>query len=100
MYLNTPQIRKDTVMQPYLGSEEKLLADIKEDERREWMEEQFKYMYSCRARHQLPYELYHWEKIYKVNIILNISDLPSNFLIVVIHVFIMYKWAIRPIADT
>jgi small subunit ribosomal protein S30 len=53
-------------MKPYLGDVEKHIADIAEGKRREWLEAEFKHMYSNRPRHVLPYETYQWEDIYKI----------------------------------
>jgi small subunit ribosomal protein S30 len=65
-YLNTPEVREGVEMKPYLGDVEKHIADITEDKRREWLEAEFKHMYSNRPRHMLPYEIYNWERIYKI----------------------------------
>ena len=53
-------------MKPYLDDVKKHIADISEDKRREWLEAKFKHMYSRRPRHVLPYEIYQWERIYKI----------------------------------
>lgn len=65
-YLNTPQVREGVEMKPYLDVAQKHIADIAEDKRREWLEVEFKHMYSNRPRHVLPYEVYQWERIYKI----------------------------------
>jgi len=53
-------------MKPYLDNVEKHIADISDNKRREWLEAEFKHMYSRRPRHILPPEIYHWERIYKI----------------------------------
>lgn len=65
-YLNTPKVREGVEMKPYLGDVEKHIADISVDKRREWLEAEFKHMYSRRPWHILPYEIYQWERIYKI----------------------------------
>lgn len=67
LYFTAPQERVGVELRPYLKEGKHLIAHIDDPERREWLEDQFKYMYSCRPRDKLPYELYHWEKIYKVD---------------------------------
>ncbi|XP_066993772.2 large ribosomal subunit protein mL65 [Anabrus simplex] len=66
-YLNAPSIREGYHMKPYLGGDVQHLADISDQEERIFLEKSFKHMYSNRPRHRLPYEIYHWEKIYKID---------------------------------
>jgi len=65
-YLNAPKERPDTVMKPYLGENVKVIADIEDEARREWLEKYYKHLVSNRPRQRLMYEIYHWEKIYKI----------------------------------
>ncbi|XP_049938706.1 39S ribosomal protein S30, mitochondrial [Schistocerca serialis cubense] len=67
LYTTAPQERVGVNLRPYLKEGKHLVALIDDPERREWLETRFKHMYSCRPRMRLPYELYHWEKIYKVD---------------------------------
>ncbi|XP_056641421.1 39S ribosomal protein S30, mitochondrial [Diorhabda sublineata] len=66
-YMNPPENRLGVNLTPYLSSEEKLSADYKDDEKRQWIEEVYKYVASNRPRHRLSYEVYDWEKIYKID---------------------------------
>lgn len=66
IYINTPKER-DFNLTPYLGESEKSVADIRDQERRQFLEDTFKYISSNRPRHlELP-EIYNWEKIYKID---------------------------------
>ncbi|KAG8225414.1 hypothetical protein J437_LFUL004614 [Ladona fulva] len=65
MYLNKP-CKRDVEMKPYLG-EQQHVADIDDEERRVWLESRFKHLYSLRPRHRPMPEVYHWEKIYKID---------------------------------
>lgn len=64
-YMNAPAER-DHAMKPYLGKDEKVVADIEDDNRRCWLEERYKYLVSNRPKHSLIPEVYLWEKIYKI----------------------------------
>lgn len=66
LYCNTPEDRLGLNLRPFLGSE-KVLADYEVAEKREWLEREYKYLMANRPRHKLPYEIYHWEKIYKID---------------------------------
>lgn len=65
-YINTPQDRGIDYT-PYLGGSEKIVADIGDNEKRDWLEKNFKHLMSNRLRHKLPYEIYDWERIYKID---------------------------------
>lgn len=65
-YINVPK-KRDIDMKPYLGKKEKRVADIDHTERREFLENTFKHIASNRPRHRLSYEIYNWEKIYKID---------------------------------
>ncbi|XP_039287423.1 uncharacterized protein LOC120352045 [Nilaparvata lugens] len=65
-YMNKPE-QRDYDMKPNVDKSEshvKHITDI--DERRNWLHNEFRYMYSNRPRHQLPYEIFDWEWIYKI----------------------------------
>ncbi|XP_015118168.1 39S ribosomal protein S30, mitochondrial [Diachasma alloeum] len=64
-YANAPEERKGVAMQPYLGEDEKLIADIEHNDRRNFVENCYKMLMSNRPRHKLQPELYHWQWIYK-----------------------------------
>lgn len=66
-YANVPQERLGLNMRPYLSQEEKIAADYKDDDKREWLEREYKYLVSNRPRYKLEYEVYNWEKIYKID---------------------------------
>lgn len=63
MYINKPQER-NVEMKPYLGEDEKIVADIQDDEKRKWLEEMYKKLMSCRGRYLTPPEIFHWQQIY------------------------------------
>lgn len=64
-YMNTP-VKRDYEMKPYLGTEEKVVADIEDDNKRCWLESRYKLLVSNRPKHFLLPETYLWEKIYKI----------------------------------
>ncbi|XP_050667859.1 39S ribosomal protein S30, mitochondrial [Leptidea sinapis] len=64
-YVNAP-VERDHELKPYLGHEEQVVADIEEDERRNWLEATYKHIVSNRPKHVLMPEIYLWEKIYKI----------------------------------
>lgn len=66
-YSNASKSRDGVELEPYLSKEEKLIADYEDDEKRQWLEREYKFITSNRPRHTLPYEIYHWEKIYKID---------------------------------
>lgn len=65
-YINKPKAR-DIEMKPYLDKCQPLVANIQDEEKRVWLESRYKHLVSNRPRHRLPYEVYHWEKIYKID---------------------------------
>lgn len=65
-YLNEPKAR-DYEMQPYLGAEEKVVADIDDVDRRNFLEKHYKKLCSNVPRPDLTPEIYLWEKIYKID---------------------------------
>lgn len=50
-YVNTPEVRDNVEMKPYL-SEEEVIAGIEELDRRKWLEERYKHLVSNRPRHR------------------------------------------------
>lgn len=66
-YTNGPEERLGVNLTPYLSSKEKVNADYEDDDKRQWIEKEYKILTSRRPRYLMPYELYHWEKIYKVD---------------------------------
>nr|CAD7428229.1 unnamed protein product [Timema monikensis] len=67
LYLNVPRHREGVELKPYLHPSMRYIADMKHTPPRVWWEKQFKHMYSNRPRHRLMYEIYDWEKIYKID---------------------------------
>lgn len=65
-YINAPAERNIN-LKPYLGEDEKIISDIKDPDRQEFLERIFKHMTSNRPRHLLVPEIYTWEKIYKID---------------------------------
>lgn len=66
-YTNIPKERVGVEMRPYLSKEENVIAEYADDDKRQWLEREYKFITSNRPRHKLPYEVYHWEKIYKID---------------------------------
>ncbi|KAK1116980.1 hypothetical protein K0M31_017030 [Melipona bicolor] len=65
-YINKPE-QKNECMTPYLGESVKHIADIADVGRRTWLESTFKHLMSNRPRHVKKPEIYHWQKIYKID---------------------------------
>lgn len=65
-YINEPK-KRDIIMKPYLGIDEQKVAHIDHVDRRLFLEQQYKYLTAKRKRHRLVPEVYHWEKIYKID---------------------------------
>ncbi|XP_044259375.1 28S ribosomal protein S30, mitochondrial isoform X2 [Tribolium madens] len=66
-YANAPEEKLGVNMKPFLGKEEKFIADYEDADKREWLEREYKFLVSNRPRDQLGYEIYAWEKIYKID---------------------------------
>ncbi|XP_014480417.1 PREDICTED: 28S ribosomal protein S30, mitochondrial [Dinoponera quadriceps] len=66
-YANVPEERVGVDLKPYLGKSVKVIADIEHDERRNWLEEHYKYIASNRPRHKRISEIYNWQRIYVIN---------------------------------
>lgn len=66
-YANAPQERLGVDLKPYLNKNEKCIAEIQNDDKRQWLEREYKHMMSNRPRHRLGNEIYQWEKIYKID---------------------------------
>ncbi|CAG5100557.1 Similar to MRPS30: 39S ribosomal protein S30 [Cotesia congregata] len=64
-YINVPHERVGINMKPYLGVEEQKVADIKDDDKRIWLEKRYKHLMSSRPRHRRMPELFLWQRIYK-----------------------------------
>lgn len=65
-YINEPK-KRSCEMKPFLGANEKCIADIENEERRVFLERVYKHMVANRPRHLLVDEVYNWEKIYKID---------------------------------
>lgn len=66
-YGNEPQKRLGANLRPYLGSEEKIIAHYSDEDKRQWLEREYKFVMSNRSRHKSDIEIYNWEKIYKID---------------------------------
>lgn len=66
-YINKPVERSAIDMKPYLSKDEPIVAYIDDEKRRQFLETGFKYLNSNRPRHRLVPEVFHWEKIYKID---------------------------------
>lgn len=64
-YVNSPEEREHE-MKPYLGKEERVVADIEDDNKRCWLEARYKHLVSNRPKHFLYPEVHMWEDIYKI----------------------------------
>ncbi|XP_051172636.1 28S ribosomal protein S30, mitochondrial [Leptopilina boulardi] len=62
-YVNKPQPREEN-LKPYLGEDEKVVADIVDDERRKWLEQKFKHLMSNRKYYKNTPEIYNWQQIF------------------------------------
>ena len=51
-YMNIPEERVGVNLKPYLGKSVKVIADIEHDERRNWLEKQYKHLVANRPRHR------------------------------------------------
>lgn len=66
-YANAPKPREGLDLKPFLCKTETRVANIIDEKRRQFMEQNYKYRASNRPRHRPDPELYLWEKIYKVD---------------------------------
>ncbi|KAL1489654.1 hypothetical protein ABEB36_013598 [Hypothenemus hampei] len=67
LYINEPQERLGVNLRPYLSDEEQIAADYSDDDKRKWLEKEYKHIVSNRPRHKEMDEVYQWEKIYKID---------------------------------
>lgn len=67
LYANAPEERLGVNLRPYLSDEEKVIAEYGDAEKRTWLEREYKHLMTNRPRGKLPYEIYAWEKIYKID---------------------------------
>lgn len=65
-YLNPPKEREGVDMKPYMKKSINYVANFRGEERRNWLEEFYKFLVSNRPRMRLDYEIYDWERIYKI----------------------------------
>lgn len=66
-YGNAPEERLGINMRPYLSDAEKVISDYQDDDKRQWLEKEYKFLESNVPRHKETPEIYNWEKIYKVD---------------------------------
>ena len=66
-YVNEPQDRLGVNYSPYLNDTVRISADYTDDDKRQWLEREYKFLMSNRPRFLPDYEVYHWEKIYKID---------------------------------
>lgn len=66
-YANVPEERLGINMTPYLSDTEKIVADYADDDKRQWLEREYKFLVSNRPRIKEVDEIYSWEKIYKID---------------------------------
>lgn len=78
-YVNVPEERLGINMHPYLSDSEKVLADYQDDDKRQWLEKEYKYLVSNRPRFKEVDEIYNWEKIYKVDHKTRANDKKTRF---------------------
>lgn len=65
-YTNCPE-KRDNEMKPFLGAQQKKIADLDDVKQRGWLEKTFKHIMANRPRHRPIPEIYSWEKIYKID---------------------------------
>lgn len=63
-YTNIPEERIGVDLKPYLGRVIKVIADIKGNNRRNWLEKQYKHLVCNRPRGRRIPEIYDWQRIY------------------------------------
>jgi len=78
-YLNAPEAREGVDMKPYVNKSVPLVKDIDHEERRVFLHDRFRHLYSNRPRHQLLPEIYDWERIYKVKFNTRPMDAKRRF---------------------
>lgn len=66
-YVNTPEERLGVDLKPYLEKSEKVIADIEDDERRNWLEQHYKHLVCNRPRHKRIPEIYNWQRLYLIH---------------------------------
>lgn len=66
-YINVPEQRMGVELKPYLGKKEKVIAHIRHNARREWLEKSYKHLVSNRPRHRRIPEIAQWQKIYMID---------------------------------
>ncbi|KAK9871406.1 hypothetical protein WA026_011659 [Henosepilachna vigintioctopunctata] len=66
-YCNASSERLGVNLTPYLSQNEKIAADYEDEEKRKWLEREYKFITSNRPRQHLMPEEYAWEKIYKID---------------------------------
>lgn len=67
LYVNAPAERLGINLRPYLSQQEKFVADYEDDNKRQWLEKEYKFLTSNRPRYKEMDEIYAWEKIYKID---------------------------------
>ncbi|GAB1865499.1 28s ribosomal protein mitochondrial-like protein [Camponotus japonicus] len=65
-YTNMPEERIGIDLKPYLGRVIKIIADIRGNNRRNWLEKQYKHLVCNRPRDRQIPEIYDWQKIYLI----------------------------------
>lgn len=65
-YINSPE-KREHEMKPFLGAQQKKIADLEDTKQRGWLEKTFKHLMANRPRHRPIPEIYNWEKIYKID---------------------------------
>lgn len=66
LYLNAP-VEQQSNLRPNLMADAPTIADIDNDDKREFLEHTFKHLAANRPRHLEIPEIYLWEKIYKID---------------------------------
>ncbi|CAG9772137.1 unnamed protein product [Ceutorhynchus assimilis] len=79
LYSNAPSERLGVNLRPYLSQEEKLAADYEDEDKRRWLEKEYKFLTSNRPRLKELDEVYAWEKIYKVDHKTRLMDKKRRF---------------------
>lgn len=78
-YANAPEERLGINMSPYLGDKERVISDYGDDDKRQWLEKEYKYLVSNIPRFKEAPEVYNWEKLYKVDHKTRMQERRSRF---------------------
>lgn len=79
LYTNVPEPRNEIDMCPYLNKDVKYASMIEDPKRRMWVHKDYRHFASHRPRHKLDPEIYDWERIFKVEHQVRVTDARKRF---------------------